>query len=476
MAIDPRARAPEPVAASARVAAAAHASRAPARFAEHDARVRRLQAVIAAAGDGDTLRLHKRTSNLFRDRHDAPRRRLDFGELDHVLAVDAAGGYVDVEGGTPYDTLVDATLAHARMPTVVPQLKSITIGGAVAGVGIEATSFRQGLVHERVLELDVLLPGGELVTCDPTGEHRDLYYGFPNSYGTLGYAMRVRAALLPVKPCVAVEHRRHADATSFFADVAAQCAGDADFVDGVVFGERELVLSVARFADEAPHTSDYTYERIYYRSLLERERDWLTTRDYLWRWDTDWFWCSKNVYAQHPWVRRLLGRDRLNSRTYTKIMRWNSRWGLTRAISRLRGRHPESVIQDVDIPIAHAAEFLAFLLAEIGVLPIWICPFRAYDPAARYDLYPADPWTLYVNFGFWDVIDDTRGHPPGHYNRLVEQRVSALGGIKSLYSDSYFPREEFDAIYGGERYAELKRRYDPRGRAPGLYEKCVLRH
>jgi len=38
------------------------------------------------------------------------------------------------------------------------------------------------------------------------------------------------------------------------------------------------------------------------------------------------FWCSKHVFADRPLVRRLLGRKRLNSITYQKIMRWNSRW------------------------------------------------------------------------------------------------------------------------------------------------------
>jgi hypothetical protein len=58
---------------------------------------------------------------------------------------------------------------------------------------------------------------------------------------------------------------------------------------------------------------------------------------------------------------------------------------------------------------------------------------------------------------------------------MVERKVAELGGIKSLYSDSYFPRDEFRAIYGGAEYDALKARYDPEGRLPGLYEKCVLR-
>jgi FAD/FMN-containing dehydrogenase len=274
---------------------------------------------------------------------------------------------------------------------------------------------------------------------------------------------------------VRVDHRRHAEATGFFDDLARQCESAADFVDGVVFGPDELVLSVARFVDDPPWLSDYTFERIYYRSLRSRETDYLSAHDYLWRWDTDWFWCSKNLGAQHAVVRRLLGRERLNSRFYTRVMRWNARWGLTRRLSRLRGRFTESVIQDVDIPLARAAEFLGFLLREIGILPVWVCPIRPADASTRFTLYPLEPGVRYVNFGFWDVVESATRHEPGHFNRLVEREVMRLGGIKSLYSDSFFTRDEFARAYRMDDYAALKARYDPGARALGLYEKCVLR-
>ena len=229
---------------------------------------------------------------------------------------------------TTYADLVDATLARGTMPCVVPQLKSITLGGALAGVGIEATSFRHGLVHETVMSFDVLTGDGRIVHCTADNEHRALFHGFPNSYGTLGYALLVTARTQPVQRFVAVEHRRHAGAQACFADLARLCdAGDVDFLDGVVFAPDDLVVTVGRFVDTAPMKSDYTYEHIYYRSLRKRASDFLTTRDYLWRWDTDWFWCSKQLGAQHPLLRRLLGRKRLNSVTYQRIMRWNSRCG-----------------------------------------------------------------------------------------------------------------------------------------------------
>ena len=53
--------------------------------------------------------------------------------------------------------------------------------------------------------------------------------------------------------------------------------------------------------------------------------------------------------------------------------------------------------------------------------------------------------------------------------------MTELGGIKSLYSDSFFPRDEFERLYGGETYAALKAKYDPGNVLPGLYEKVVLR-
>src|SRR6185369_11210315 len=113
------------------------------------------------------------------------------------------------------------------------------------------------------------------------------------SYGSLGYALRLRIDLLPVRPYVRLRHVRFADAAALVAavgDIVAtgQHAGEeVDFLDGTWFGAQEMYLTLGRFADSAPYVSDYTGQEIYYRSLRRREVDHLTVRDYLWRWDTD---------------------------------------------------------------------------------------------------------------------------------------------------------------------------------------------
>ena len=156
-------------------------------------------------------------------------------------------------------------------------------------------------------------------------------------------------------------------------------------------------------------------------------------------------------------------------------MRWNTRWKLGAALERMRGVDAESIIQDVDLPLEHAVEFLGFLLAEVPVLPIWICPIRAPDPAVEWPLYPLAPGTAYVNFGFWDRVTRREAQPAGYVNRKIEKRVRELGGLKSLYSDSYFGEEEFWSIYNRPAYDALKQKYDPGRTLPDLYEKVVLK-
>src|SRR5689334_22501918 len=170
-----------------------------------------------------------------------------------------------------YEDLVDATLPHGLAPLVVPQLKTITLGGAVTGLGIESTSFRNGLPHESVLEMDILTGAGEIVTARPEGEHADLFHGFPNSYGTLGYATRLRIALEEVDPAVALRHLRFHDldelvsAMGTVLETGQHDGVTVDYLDGVVFSATEAYLTLGTKSPLTGPTSDYTGMDIYYR-------------------------------------------------------------------------------------------------------------------------------------------------------------------------------------------------------------------
>lgn len=434
---------------------------------EHLARRERLAGQVRAAREaGVAPALRKRYSNLFRKRERRATGWVEAQDFDHVLSVDSERRLAEVEGMTTYGGFAEAALVRGLAPAVTPQLKTITAGGAVSGLGIESSSFRYGLVHETVEEMDVVLGDGSIVTCSRE-QNADLFFGFPNSYGTLGYAVRLVMRLMRAQPMVKVRHRRFTNPEEYFAAMEASAGGGGvDFLDGVVFEGGEMYETRGEFAGEGGTPSDYTWRKIYYRSIREREEDLLTAKGYLWRWDTDWFWCSAQFGFENPLVRLVAGRRLLNSATYQKLMRAGQRLLPETGAS-------ESVIEDVQIPVERAAEFLRFLLEAIPLRPVWICPMRGPAGGTVWDLYPMAAEKLYINFGFWGVVASR--FEPGHYNHAVESKVEELGGRKALYSTAWYDREEFWRVHNRERYEQLKRRWDPGGAFPDLYAKCVER-
>ncbi|ACY19763.1 FAD linked oxidase domain protein [Gordonia bronchialis DSM 43247] len=435
-----------------------------------------------------TVRLAKKTSNLFRKRAANPHPGLDVSGLDRVISVDPDARTADVAGMCTYENLVAATLPYGLAPTVVPQLKTITLGGAVTGLGIESTSFRNGLPHEAVREIDILTGSGEIITATPEGEHSDLFFGFPNSYGTLGYSVRLKIELEQVPPYVELRHIRFrslAELQSTMEAIVTDRSFDGqpvDYLDGVVFSADESYLTLGRQTAETGPTSDYTGMDIYYRSIQHKQNDRLTIGDYLWRWDTDWFWCSRAFGAQNPRIRRFWPKRYLRSSFYWKLIALDQRYDIGDRLNARKGEPPgERVVQDIEVPIENTTAYLEWFLQNIPIEPIWLCPLRLRDPAlpgadpARpWPLYPLEPHRTYVNVGFWSAVPVTPGDP-GHTNKMIEAKVAELDGHKSLYSESFYSPEDFDELYGGEHYRLLKKRYDPRGRLLDLYAKAVKR-
>jgi len=423
----------------------------------------------------ENITLRKKTSNLFRHRR-SHSNRIDVRAFNQVISVDPEKLVAEVEGMTTYEALVAETLKYNCMPTVVPELKSITIGGALSGLGIESSCFRYGLVHESIIQYDILLPDGRVVDCRPDNEYSDLYHSIPNSYGTLGYALKVTVKLVPVKKYVKLNYNHFKNPNEFFACVKEKCLenrlnGDVAFVDGVIFQQDHQVLILGEMVNEAPETSNYTFMNIYYKAVESKEVDYLSIEDYIWRWDTDWFWCSRVFYMQKPLMRLLFGKWALKSAVYSKIMRFAKRSRVVQWLVKHLEKNKESVIQDVVIPIENAPNYLEFFHNKIGIKPVWICPTYRFDESANYNLFKMRANQLYINFGFWDMIPSRK--EPGYYNRLIEQKVVALSGNKSLYSNAYYTPEEFWLIYDKPYYESLKNKYDPGSRLDTLYNKCV---
>ncbi|MDO4909387.1 MAG: FAD-binding oxidoreductase [Corynebacterium sp.] len=474
----------------------------------HQQGVEKLQKSFYAIPENQRVRLAKKTSNLFRSRTKTTVPGLDVSGLSRVIAVDPEELTADVQGMCTFEDLVDTLLPFGCAPYVVPELKTITLGGAVTGMGVESSSFRNGLPHESVLEMDILTGTGEVVTCSPE-QNADLYRAFPNSYGSLGYAVRLKIKIEKVAPFVQLRHVRFDDFASISAALAEisrsrEFEGEAvDYLDGVVFSPSEAYLVLGRKSWDIPaHVSDYTGERIYYRSIQHPSgvtRDCLTTHDYLWRWDTDWFWCSRAFGAQDPKIRRFWPKGLLRSSFYWKLIGLDKKYDIADRLNERKGQAPrERVVQDIEVTTQHLPEFLNWFFSSCDIQPVWLCPILLaksseeltskgdvlLSPEAAaggadvhpWPLYPLSNGDLWINVGFWsDVPADLLGvgAPKGAFNREIEKKVDELGGHKSLYSEAFYSEEQFAALYGGEIPALVKKVYDPKGRFPSLFDKAV---
>ncbi|CAN5264226.1 MAG: FAD-binding oxidoreductase [Nocardioides sp.] len=451
---------------------------------QHRAAVEKLKASYRAIPSGSRIRLAKPTTNLFRARTHDPAPGLDVSGLTGVVSVDPIAATADVQGMCSYQALVEATVPHGLIPLVIPQLKTITLGGAVTGMGIESTSFRNGLPHESVLEMDIFTGAGDVVTVGP-GD--DLFEAFPNSYGSLGYATRLRIRLERVPGWVAVRHLRFDDA-EVMAKTFAQIVEDREYdgvrvdgLDGIAFAPGELYATLATWTDDPTRSpSDYTGQQIYFRSVQERETDLLTMRDYIWRWDTDWFWCSGAFGAQNPLIRRIWPRRLRRSDVYMKLLGLDRRFSIADRLDRRAGRPlRERVVQDVEVPIEKLGEFLDWFDRVVAMRPVWLCPLVSTgiaDTGRRWPHYPLQPGRLYVNAGFWGTVHVGADRDDAPINRAIEAKLPELDGHKSLYSEAFYDAEVFNTLYDTDGLWAVKQKYDPDNRLSTLYDKAVKRH
>jgi FAD/FMN-containing dehydrogenase len=327
-------------------------------------------------------------------------------------------------------------------------------------------------VHDALLEAEVLLPGGDVVTCTADNEHADLFHALPNSYGTLGYILRARLALMPARPFVHL-HIEPFDTPPAYLDAMRQATTrtDVDFVEGLFFEDRRFYLMTGRFADEVPQVDDILREHVFYQLVQARRDIYLATADYIFRYDPEWFWNIPDT-PFYSLFRRHAPRRFRNSGFYTRYAAWKNRW--RERVPTTTPATTEPLIQDWEVPWDRAVDLVEFCLREVELdgrpwAAVPICTPR--QPT----LYPIAANQLYFNLGCYCQVRRAEGREPYHYSKIMDRECFDLGGIKMLYSSTFLDRAEFDARFSGAAYRSLKAKYDPRGCAPTLYEKVAVK-
>src|SRR6185369_2221561 len=156
-------------------------------------------------------------------------------------------------------------------------------------------------------------------------------------------------------------------------------SGGADFVEGLFYSEERLLLTVSRFVDEAPRVDDILRSHIFYRLIEERADVYLRTKDYLFRYDPDWFWNIPETPG-YRLFRRYAPSGLRNSGFYKRYVETKNRL-LGRVGVDTEGDE-EPLIQDWEVPWEEARELTRYALEEVdlGGKPWIVTLFRTRAP------------------------------------------------------------------------------------------------
>ena len=369
----------------------------------------------------DQLRLRRSTAPLSLRKkavsHQVPKRgdakyadeQLDISDLNEILSIDPVSRTCVAESGVTFVDLVAATLRCGLAPFIVPELKTITVGGAVSGCSVESASFKYGGFHDTCTEYEVITASGDVLVCTPKNENQLLFQMMHGTFGTLGILSKLTFRLVPARPYVRLDYERFETVAAFHAAIGRHAeTGDDDFIDGMVHAPDDLVLAVGTFVEEAPYTNRYDWTKVYYQSTRKRQQDFLPTEAYFFRYD-------RGVTNVHPktWLGRLL------------LGRFFGSSELLRLAEKANGvldRKRPAVTLDLFLPYSKVPAFLEWHTQELKHFPLWCVPYaRVQDYAWLADgFYRNLSDRLFVDFAIYGMKQPPDGR---NYYRLIEEKL-----------------------------------------------------
>jgi FAD/FMN-containing dehydrogenase len=393
--------------------------------------------------------------------------------LNGIIDIDVKNKTINVGGKTRFYDILNYTLKYNLMPKIVPELSSITIGGAISGISIESSSFKYGWVHDTIVDMDVLTADGNVLYCTRDNENEDLFNGIPNSYGTLGYVTRAKIQLIDAKKYVKLTNYKFEDITKAFEFIKIAVNNkDADFIDAIAYSKFNIIVVMGFLCDnpynnnicDSCELSKYPRNGIYYKSIKKLRYDAMTIYDYFWRWDADMFWGVTDVaILKNKWFRWCFGRCILNTRVLRAMQRFFQSCQVKNNMKK------EKIIQDLGVPGENIEEFYNWICDNINKYPIWICPVVPKKTNTTL-------WTFNENKLYFDVgvfVRKETNKEENYYNKLIEKKLLDLNGNKCFYSDTFLSKKNFNVLINEDKYQRIKKKYDINNRFGDLYNKVI---
>lgn len=402
---------------------------------------------------------------------------VDISMMDSIISIDIKNNVLELEPLCTMESITNFLLEYKYRLPVTPEFKGITIGGTIAGGGLESSSYIYGLMQESILEYDIILGNGSIVTVTPE-KHRDLFYGAMWSLGTLGIIVRIKVRIIPNESdFVRISYEKFNTFETYNSQLCEYIhLKQKDFIEGVQLNPYEYVLISGNILKSNDYT--ITYRNRYWWDMwfitricnITRNRyscdDIMHLNDYLFRWDRGIFWLGLLKINPSSFIKRFFFGYLFDMETHHTISRWKSD----------KSNEKKRILTDVGPPLSKLKDMDSYLNEEIKVYPVWHLPFKIFRNHSEESIFSCEKVCkhddIIIDFGIYGV-PRMPAFDFFKMNKDIEKKVHALGGMKGFETVCYYSQEEYKALFDIEKYEALRCKYFANNKFPTHFEKIV---
>lgn len=361
---------------------------------------------------------------------------VDMSDFNNILEL--TDDYVYFEPNVTMEQMVNFLSPKNLSLNIITEFKTMTIGGAISGLGAESSSFKYGLIHNNVIEYEIINENGIIEIIDQT--HK-LFHIIPGSYGSMCIITAIKSKICKIKQYVNIEFIRvnNIDNIDIYDD-------SYNFIEGVILNKNEYVIIKGYYTTDKPtYNLKNRFSKLFFNFVNDHNFGSmiLTYYDYIFRWDRGSFWVAHNkninytkqfIYSNIMGLIDLSFEDKLSTENLYKYAKTKD------AIT----RESNSMYQDIMIPFDNLKKFKNFIDDNLKIYPIWLLPINSNTEQSQ--AYGLKKNTKYINFGIYGSIKHL-GFDFIEINKNVEKKVIELNGVKTLYNQSYYDVDQFYKLY-----------------------------
>eukprot|EP01134_Creolimax_fragrantissima_P004148 CFRG4148T1 len=400
-------------------------------------------------------------------------------ELYDVIGVDQKAHTVKVEPLATMGQITSLLIPTGWTLAVTPELDDLTVGGLIAGFGVETSSHKFGLFQNIVKSVDVVTADSSIVHCSAT-ENPELFYSIPWSYGTLGFIVSAELMIIPAKKYVHITYTpcyTQAEYTQNFEAAARDMSND--FVETLVYSQHEAVVMTGVMTDNIVRSKcnsiGHYYKPWFFKHVEEflekgKSDEYIPLRHYYHRHSRSIFWELRDII---PFGNNLIFRYLLGWAIPPKV----SLLKLTQTEATRKMYELHHVLQDMLVPITKTAECVNVFHEEFNLYPLWLCPLKiSGESHAKYGgfLKPAVEngvqEEMFVDIGAYGNPSN-KGFNAAESIRRVEAHIRSVQGYQALYADCYMTEQEFEKMFDHTTYKKLRKQYGCDDAFPTVYGK-----